>query len=391
MTGRPTVTEPDLHLARASRLDRDVPYVAGPTRAAAAAALGIDEDDVVKLSSNENPLGAPPAAIAAVMRLAERLHEYPSSDPTEVRAAIARRFDVSADRIATSAGSSTLMDAIAAAFGSPGGQLVRSVPGFDVYEQVARTHALACVDVPLVTDSFAFDLSGVLEHIGTRTELVFVTRPNNPTSTMATMDELRTVCEAAADVGAVVVSDEAYHEFADPSDPRRASGVALLAEGQDNLVVTRTLSKAYGLGGLRFGYSVSTAAVARILRAASPPWPTSSLTQAAALAALDDEAHLERTVRTITEQRARLLDALPALGLPVVPEPQGNYLMVDVRDTGMAAPELTTALAREAGVLIRGDFSRTHVRISVGTAGQNDRLIEGLRILLERTRPRPRS
>lgn len=326
------------HLGRASRLDRDVPYVAGPTRAAAAAALGVDEEAVVKLSSNENPLGPSPAAVAAVLRGAERLHEYPASDPAELRAAIGRRCDVSADRVATSAGSSTLMLAIAAAFGTPGGQLVRSVPGFDVYEQIARTHALTCLDVPLVTDGFVFDLAGVLDRIGLRTQLVFVTRPNNPTSTMATLEQLRTVCEAAASVGAIVVSDEAYHEFADLSHPERASGITLLAEGHDNLVVTRTLSKAYGLGGLRLGYSVSTEPVARILRAASPAWPTSSLTQAAALAALDDDEHLARTVRTVREQRARLLDALPALGLPVVPDPQGNYVMVDVRATGRARP-----------------------------------------------------
>jgi histidinol-phosphate aminotransferase len=384
-TGRPTVTDP--HLARASRLDRDVPYVAGPTRAAAAAALGVEEVDVVKLSSNENPVGPSPAAVAAVLRLAEELHEYPASDPAELRAAIGHRFEVSPDHVATSAGSSTLMYALVAAFGSPGGLLVRSVPGFDVYEQLARTHALSCVDVPLVGDGFVFDLPGVLARIGPRTQFVFVTRPNNPTSTMATLDQLRAVCETAAGVGAIVVSDEAYHEFADTSDPRRASGTALLAEGHDNLVVTRTLSKAYGLGGLRLGYSLSTATIARILRAASPPWPTSSLTQAAALAALDDEVHLARTVRTVQEQRARLLDALPRLGLPVVPDPQGNYVMVDVRATGRDAPELTTTLATEAGVLIRGDFSGTHVRISVGTADHNDRLLAGLASVLGRTQP----
>lgn len=377
-----SLTAADDHLIRAGRLRRDAPYVAGPTRSSAAAALGIAEDDVVKLSSNENPLGPPPSAVAAVRGLAERLHEYPASDPVEVRTSIARRFGVTADQIATSAGSSTLMGAIVAAFGTPGGALLRSVPGFDVYEQLARTHALTCVEVPLLAGSFAIDLPALLGHVDASTQLVFITRPNNPTSTMATLSQLRTVCEAAAAVGAIVVSDEAYHEFRDRTDPELRSGSVLLSEGHENLVVTRTLSKAFGLGGMRFGYSVSTEAVASILRAASPPWPTSALTQAAALGALADDEHLDRTLRTVAEQRDRLLVELPALGLPVVPEPQGNYVMVDVRGSGMDAPGLTSTLAQQAGVLIRGDFSPSHVRVSVGTAEQNDRLLQALHALL---------
>jgi histidinol-phosphate aminotransferase len=198
---------------------------------------------------------------------------------------------------------------------------------------------------------------------------------------------LQAVAERAAEVGALVVSDEAYIEFADA--PRRETA-AVLVRGdvprRPNVLVTRTFSKAFGLADLRVGYAVGTRESAAALERANAKWPTGALAQAAALAALGDRRHLARTIATVREGRRWLTRELARLGLNMTPAPQGNFLLVDVGTRGFKARDFAGALLTGAGIAVRGDFGPRHVRITVGRPAHNRRLVAGVRRLLDASR-----
>jgi histidinol-phosphate aminotransferase len=190
----------------------------------------------------------------------------------------------------------------------------------------------------------------------------------------------------AAAVGALIVSDEAYMEFASVPD---ASAVKLI-RGQtvrhDNVMVTRTFSKAFGLANLRLGYAVAPEASARCLGLANAKWPTGAVAQAAGIAALQDKKHLKRTLDVVAAGRRQLAAAFEAQGLPVVPKPEGNYVMVDVTPADLSAEAFADRIFKQSGVVIRGDFSDRYVRVSIGTAAQNARLMTAVGAILKAAR-----
>jgi histidinol-phosphate aminotransferase len=375
-------------LDRAQRLERDVtPYVPGITLDVAARRAGVPPSRIAKLSSNENPLGASPRAVAAIRRMAREAHYYPSPGADALRMVIGRYLRVDPVQVVVGAGSSTLMHAIVAAFTAPGGEVLSLDPSFSVYSEIAVVQGRVPVTVPLRESDYLPDLDRLREAISPRTQLLFLTRPNNPTSTMMSLADFEAVAEMANDVGALVVSDEAYIEFADVKKP---SAVELI-RGRDprwpNVMLTRTFSKAFGLANLRLGYAASTHAAARCLALANAKWPTGAIAQAAGVAAMTDRAHLARTLRTVREGRALLTRAFTELGFRVAPNPQGNYVMVDVSPYNFTAPGFAQAVFDAAHVVIRGDFSPRHVRVSIGKPAENLRLVRAVRRLVaERTR-----
>lgn len=375
-------------LDRARRLEREVdPYLPGLTREQAARLTGRAPEDIVKLSSNENPLGASPEALAAVERMLNQLHEYPSPTADELRQSIGDYLGVDAAQVVVGAGSSTLMHGIVAAFTEPVGEVVSLEPGFSVYGEIATIQGRTSVSVELRQGDFVLDVDRLQAVINTRTQLIFLTRPNNPTSTLIPRADFERAAAMAAEVGALIVSDEAYIEFAGVPD---ASAVGLIRgkEGRyDNVMVTRTFSKAFGLANLRLGYAVAREPAARCLALANAKWPTGAVAQAAGVAALKDKRHLERTLATVAEGRSALARAFAEAGLPVVAEPQGNYIMVDVQPSGLSAQAFTDRVFRQSGVVIRGDFSERYVRVSVGTAEQNGRLMASVGTILKEARP----
>ena len=367
---------PGSYLERGRRLEREVdPYLPGLTREAAARLAGASPDEIVKLSSNENPLGASPAAVAAIEGLRGRLHEYPAPTADALRAAIGRYLDVDAAQVVVGAGSSTLMHSIVAAFTSPGGEVVSLEPGFSVYTEIAVIQGRKPVAIDLTDGDFLLDLDRLEAAITPRTQIIFLTRPNNPTSTLIPLADFCRAAEMASQVGALLVSDEAYIEFADLPDP---SAVALI-RGEParfpNVMVTRTFSKAFGLANLRLGYAIGTPETARCLALANAKWPTGAVAQAAGVAALDDKQHLARTLEVVAQGRRRLSEAFEKIGLPVVPNPQGNYIMADVAPLRMSAREFADRVFKASRVIIRGDFSDRYVRISIGTEAENTRLL----------------
>lgn len=371
-------------LARARRLERELdPYTPGLTREAAAERAGVAPSAIVKLSSNENPLGASPKAQAVVESMRAELHEYPNSTADGLRAVIGRFHDVSAAQIVVGAGSSTLMHAIVAAFTEPGGEIISLDPSFTVYQEIASIHGRVPVTVPLRPQDYLLDLDRFVAALTAKTQLVFLTRPNNPTSTLIPLADFETASRLAAEKGALVVSDEAYIEFADRPD---VSAVSLIRgmPRQPNVMVSRTFSKAFGLANLRLGYAIGTSETARGLALANAKWPTGAVAQKAGIAAMEDKEHLERSVKTVREGRASLTAFFNGVGLPVAPDPQGNYIMVDTAPLGIDAASFSEKIFEAGHVLIRGDFSPRHVRVSIGTADENTRVMDAVRRVARR-------
>lgn len=351
---------------------------------------GVDPKDVVKLSSNENPLGASSKAKAAVAAMRNRLHEYPDSRARALRAAIGTYLDLGIDQIVVGAGSSTLMHGIVAAFTAPGGEVVSLSPSFSVYGEIAEIHGRRPVELRLRPRDFLLDIERFAAVLTPQTQLVFLTRPNNPTSTLIPLTVFAEAARLAARVGALVVSDEAYIEFADGPDVSAVAQIRGRRAALPNVMVTRTFSKAFGLANLRLGYAIGTRETARLLARANAKWPTGEVAQAAGVAALGDRAHLDRTLATVRAGRRRLVAGFEVLGLPVAPDPQGNYVMVDVSPLGLSAKNFAAELLAVSGILVRGDFSHRHVRISVGRAAENERLLAAVRSMGPGGRRAPR-
>ncbi|MBM3572023.1 MAG: aminotransferase class I/II-fold pyridoxal phosphate-dependent enzyme [Alphaproteobacteria bacterium] len=373
------------YLERGNRLKREVdPYIPGLTRAQAAAAAGVAPAQVVKLSSNENPLGPSPEALAAVHAQMGMIHEYPSPMADELRAAIGELHGVYADQVVVGAGSSSLMHAIVEAFTMPGGEVISMHLGFSVYSEIAIIHGRNPVLIDLPEPNFAVDLAKLKKLINPNTQLIFLTRPNNPTSTLVPRADFEAAARMAAEVGALCVSDEAYIEFADVPDCSAIPLVRGAKPAMPNVMVTRTFSKAYGLANLRLGYAIATPEVAHCLRLANAKWPTGQVAQAAGVAAIKDKAHLQLTLDTVAAGRKRLAQGFAQLGLPVAPSPQGNYIMVDIGPSGMDAASFTKRILELGAVVIRGDFSPKHVRISIGKPDENDRLLAAATTIMEK-------
>ena len=336
--------------------------------------------DIVKLASNENPLGPGPRALAAIAVASGDLARYPDANGYELKNALAARHGVTPDCVTLGNGSNDVLVLLAEVFLRPGLGAVYSRHAFAVYalavQAAGATHLVA--DALPVEDEqpFGHDLDAMAALVGPETRMVFIANPNNPTGTWLEAGALEGFIGALPE-HLVVVIDEAYSEYVRESDyPETTRWLARYP----NLVVTRTFSKAFGLAGLRMGYAVSSPEIADLLNRVRQPFNTNSLAQAAALAALGDEAHLARSVEINAVGLQRVGQACAALGLGVVPS-VGNFLLVDM---GTEAALLYEALLREA-VIVRpvGNYGLpNHLRISIGTPAENDRLIAALNKVL---------
>lgn len=370
------------YLSRGRRLTREIdPYLPGLTRETAAKLVNVPPHRVAKLSSNENPLGPSPMVLKAIADMNWLVHEYPSPSAEELRATIGTYLGVGADQVVVSSGSSTLMHSIVDAFSEPGGEVISLDPGFTVYPEIATIHGRTATVIGLRTDDFLLDIEVLKKAITPNTQIIFLTRPNNPTSTMIPIEVFAEAAKLAADVGALIVSDEAYIEFADMPGQ---SAVELLKSDPAtyrNVMLTRTCSKAFGIANMRIGYAVSLPEVAECLALANAKWPTGAVAQAAAVAAIEDTEHLAKTLAMVAQGRKYLISELNEMGLPVAPKPQGNYVMFDISPTGLTAEEFSEKVFMDAQVLIRGDFSPRYIRASIGTPEENQRLVESARKL----------
>lgn len=348
------------------------PYTAGKSLEELEREYGIE--DSIKLASNENPLGPSPLAVEAIKSAAENLHRYPDSNGFYLIERLAKHLNVAPEQIVLGNGSDDIIGLLAGAFLQPGDEVVLPKPTFLMYEIMAKSVGAIPVEAPL--SLLSLDLERVLEKITAQTRLIFLCNPNNPTGTIFSKNQLeRFLSEIAADI--IVVVDEAYAEFV--RDPDFASGLNYL-QSERPVVVLRTFSKAYGLAGLRMGYGVMPAEVADYLNRIRLPFNTSLLAQAGAVAALEDTAFLQKTLEVISTGLEFLYDSLEKMGLEYF-QTQANFFLINVKQDADAVFKKML----HQGVIVRSmssyDFPE-YIRINVGLAEENARLINALKLVL---------
>ncbi|MFN3286129.1 MAG: histidinol-phosphate transaminase [bacterium] len=349
---------------------KDIPaYV--PGRRAAAPVEGSPQ---VHLASNENPLGPSPLALEALARASSQWARYPDDECTDLREALAARLGVPTECLAVGAGSSGLLKLLAEAYLEPGRSVVYAWPSFPMYRIVARLQEAQEVPVPLDGHG-RHDLARMAE-AARRASLVVMCNPNNPTGTYVSGAELAAFLDRMPG-DALVVLDEAYAEFARAAATDYPDGVRWVREGR-RVAVLRSFSKVYGLAGLRVGYLVAPPEVVEAVGRVREPFQVSAPAQAAALAALADEAHVGRTLQVVAEGRQRLQQLAEQLRLPSYPS-VANFVWLDV---GLPAEQVAAELLRR-GVLVRpGPSGTTWVRVSVGTSEELSRFEGALRQVL---------
>ncbi len=339
-------------------------------------------DGFARLMSNESPFAPSPRVTEAVLAALTRGHRYPDAAMArELRRRLAAECGLTEESCILGAGSSEIIDLLVRTFVAPGEEVVVAVPTFSMYESRARVAGGVPVIVPM-RDDLTLDVPAVLEAVTERTKLIFLCSPNNPTGRRVTPGALHRLLR----LGIPVAVDEAYVEFGDEGD-----SVASLIASHPNLVVVRTFSKAWGLAGLRVGYALAAAAVARLVARVKLPWNVSTVALAAALAALDDREAFDRQREALRAERQYLQRELRALDGVEVFESAGNFVLLDIHETGVTADAVVQSLLHD-GVFIRSLAShhlrRGYVRVSVGARDENRRCVESLRRVLGRGRAR---
>ncbi len=336
--------------------------------------------DIVKLASNENPLGASPRVRPALEAAAAQLALYPDGNGFRLKQKLARLHGIDAARIVLGNGSNDVLELVARTFLGPGRVALFSEYAFAVYPLASQAAgAELCVAPALPRDSeqpFGHDLAALAARLDARVGVVFIANANNPTGTWLEAAALeRFIAQVPPDT--IIVLDEAYHEYMEPALRPDSRG---WLDRHPNLVVTRTFSKVYGLASLRIGYALANAQVADLLNRVRQPFNVNSFALAAAEAALDDDAHVARSVAANARGLKQLREGLEALGLRTLPS-QANFVTVDMN---RAATPIFQALLRK-GVIVRPLASYqmpNFLRITVGTEAQSARCIEALREVL---------
>lgn len=346
------------------------PYVPGKPIDELQRELGLSR--IVKLASNENPLGPSPKALAVLADAAATLHRYPDGGAFKLRTGLADRWKVSLDQVILGNGSDEIIGMLARAFLSPGDEAVMADNTFVIYKmEVTAAHGTPVI-VPLRDGRH--DLGAMARAVTPRTKLLFVCNPNNPTGTMVSAAEI-TALMANVPEHVIVVFDEAYCEYV--RDPHFPDSLGYVRQTR-NAIVLRTFSKIYGLAGLRIGYGVTTAEIAGYLERVRPPFNANSLAQRAALAALGDEEHVARSRAMNQMEMAGVRTGLLALGLQPLPS-EANFLYFDAGQDGRALYE---ALLRK-GVIVR-HIEGNYVRVTIGLPEENRQFLQALTTVLGR-------
>lgn len=337
--------------------------------------LGLPVAGILKLASNENPLGPSPSALAAIERALQSLHIYPDGNAYYLKQRLAEKLGVPPANLLVGNGSNEIIELAGHALIDPGGEVVVSQFCFAVYPIVTHLFGGRLVIVP--ARDHGHDLPAMARAITPRTRIVFVANPNNPTGTLASAQEVkRLVSQIPPQV--LLAMDEAYLEFVDqPCDL-----LPLIREGQvKNLLLMRTFSKIYGLAGLRVGYGIGHPELISALEKARQPFNLNAMAQIGALAALDDDEHLQRTRRNNREGLRFFEDAFRQWPLKFVPS-AANFVMVEVGDGQRVFGEL-----QKLGVIVRpmaGYQLPSWIRITVGTPAENARCLAALQKVLGR-------
>ncbi|MBQ1252217.1 MAG: histidinol-phosphate transaminase [Firmicutes bacterium] len=349
-------------------LDNIRPYSPGKPIDEVKRELGLTE--VYKLASNENPLGPPESAVEAMKLAAGKVSLYPDADAYELRTALAKYHNVQPNQIVFGDGSNELLKLLSLVFLEPGDEIIMPKPSFGEYVRCARLCGAEAKAIPL-TEDYVVDLPAMVGAISSKTKIVYICNPNNPTGTVVDKRLLKQMMHRMNDV--IVVLDEAYFEFV--SDENSPDGVEFFKEFP-NVVALRTFSKAYGLAGLRVGYGICNEYIAAAINKVREPFNVNSLAQVAAIAALNDAEYLKKSVEYNAIEREFLYTELKKRGFQVVPS-QTNFMLFDV---------VRDCVDVFKGLLQKGIITRsadifgypTKIRLSVGLRSENEAFLKAL-------------
>lgn len=319
--------------------------------------------DAIKLASNENPWPPVAAVQQAILDAIPGVNRYGDNRALEVRTVLSEWLGIGSESITVGCGSSGVLQQLFTLYADPGDEVVFPYPSFEIYPIFCTQFGAVPVAVPLV--DYAFDLDAVAAAVTERTKLIFLATPNNPTGTSISVDQIRDLLDAIPE-DVVVVVDEAYREFNDPKmgDP------ATLLESYDNVVITRTFSKAFGLAGLRSGYGLCAPALVEELSKVLLPFSVNNLAQAAVVAAIEHRDEAMERVAELLDERARCVAALRSGGVEV-PEPNANFIFIPCGGATVSIAENMERL----GVVTR-PFPEFGLRVTVGSAEENGRWLD---------------
>jgi histidinol-phosphate aminotransferase len=326
--------------------------------------------NVIKLASNENPLGPSKLAVRAMRKKLGDVNLYPESGAYYLRKALAKKLKVNENMLVFGNGSNELLNLISEAFVEPGGEVMFSALSFVVYPIAADT--VGGVQIQIPHKDFRHDIDGFIKRLSTRTKLVFICNPNNPTGAIITGSEFEKFMQAVPS-NVIVALDEAYFEFVQDRD--FPDGVKYLSK-YPNLIVLRTFSKIYGLAGVRIGYGIADPDIIGLIERVRPPFNANLLAQFAAEAALKDKKHVAATIKNNEAGKEYLYSEFKKLGIKYVPT-YANFIFVKFNSNSKVVFE---ALLKE-GVIIRPQFDN-FARITIGTMKQNIKLIKSLKVIL---------
>lgn len=353
------------------------PYQGGKPISEVAREFGLDEARIVKLASNENPLGIPESAKRAMSAAMADLARYPDSNGFDLKAAISAKFGVPTDWITLGNGSNDILELAARSLVSPGQSVVYSQYSFAVYP--LATQAIGARAIVVAAKDFGHDLPAMRAAMTEDTRLVFVANPNNPTGTFIDGEQIAAFIRSVPS-HVVIVLDEAYTEYLSPS--QRYDAFAWVAQ-HPNLIVSRSFSKAYGLAGLRIGFGIAQPGLTDLMNRLRQPFNVNSIAQAAAIAALQDEAFLEKSAQINAQGYRQLTAAFDQMGITYVPS-VGNFVLFRAGDDENAGAKINLALLKQ-GIIVRpvGNYGLPQwLRVSIGLPEENEAFLTALKSIL---------
>ena len=355
---------------------RDIaPYQPGKPISELAREMGLDEASIIKLASNENPLGVSPRARRAIQVVLEGLSRYPDGNGFELKRALSAHYGIAQEQIVLGNGSNDVLELAARAFLTPRDSAIYSQHAFAVYPLAVQAIGAAGIEVP--ARDFGHDPQAMRRAVRPDTRLMFIANPNNPTGTMLRAEQLEELLTALPP-HVLVVLDEAYNEYVPPES--RIDSVAWLSRFP-NLVLTRTFSKVYGLAGLRVGYAFAAAGVADLMNRVRQPFNVNSVSLAAAAAALDDTDFVQQSFDLNRIGMKQITGGLARLGIEYIPS-FGNFVSFRVNDAGSVFHKLL-----KLGVIVRPIASYgmpEYLRVTIGLESENARFLESLEQALAR-------
>ncbi len=330
--------------------------------------------NIIKLASNENPLGPSPKAVEAIRRYASKINFYPDGGSYYLKKALGKKLGLKEGNIILGNGSDEIVSLITRIFLQKGDEVIMGNPSFLMYKIDAQLSRAKVTSVPL--KDFRLDLSEMSKAMGPKTKLIFISNPNNPTGTIITQDGVK---DFLRDIPhqILTVFDEAYYEYVE--DTNYPQSIDLL-DKNSNIIILRTFSKIYGLAGLRVGYGAATPEITDLLNKARPPFNVNSLAQVAALASLEDEDQVNRSKSLVKEGKEFLYSNLRRLKISFIPT-QANFILIKI---GKKAKDVEGELLKK-GIIVRGMgvYNLPHyIRVTIGTKPQNEEFIKNLQIIL---------